>query len=451
MPFVGQLIETIKELLEQPVELDGGAEPSHSKRRAARSESKRTSAKSLTDRGSEKAATTGSVLAGSIELVGLAEIKRSLGHHWDALAKRAVEIAEEEVARYVSPEDVVQRYDDETFIICFSTDDDRLARSLAEHISTTISERIRSELTELREVSATSLVVHVDADKMSTLDDPLEYLCKSLRDVASEAVAVAQDKTRPAYSLLRQVPVVFQPMWATNAGDPTINRCLFGWYYQQVGKVGALPSTVGMAEAQDCVLLTRAVEQLHGSFRAHRPVRLLVTVHFSTLDDPQARHNYFRLVEILPNEYRQHLMLEVQGVPAHTRAVTVAAALEAASEVTRHVVLRTTHFRVAVDPLVSGLLCGLSIDVRDAKPVLLNKMMLWAKKLEEISDDRIATFVSGANSILKAKAAWHMGVSHISGPAIYQNLQKPYPSSQPLPVDKNTLEQSVEAWRQTGS
>lgn len=451
MPFVGQLIDTLKELLEEPEDVGGTARstaPRHQTKGAATSP---PSAKALPDRGGAKAGTAGSVLAGSIELVGLNDIKRSLGRDWDRLAERAVQIAQEEIERYVSPEDVVRRYDNETFIICFSTDDDRLARSLAEHITTTVSKRISSELRELHDVSASSLVVQVDADTMSPDEDPLEFLCKALRDVAAEAAAVTQDRTRPAYSLLRQVPVVFQPMWATSPDQPTINRCLFGWYHQQVGRRSALPSTVGMAEAQDCVLLTRAVEQLHKSFRSHRPVQLLASVHFSTLTDRDARHNYFRLVDILPDDYRQHLLLEVQDAPAHASAGALTAALEAASAVTRHVVLKTTRFRTAVDPSYHALLCGLSIDVRNAKPAQLNKMVLWAKDLEDRSGEPVSSFVSGANSILKAKAAWHMGVTHISGPAIYQNLQRPYPSSQPLPVDKTTLEQSVEAWRQTGS
>ena len=61
------------------------------------------------------------VMAGSIQLLGMAEIKQRLGARWSAVADIACRIAEQTIQRHISAEDAYQRHGDESFVLCFAS------------------------------------------------------------------------------------------------------------------------------------------------------------------------------------------------------------------------------------------------------------------------------------------------------------------------------------------
>src|SRR5690349_4897245 len=79
-----------------------------------------------------------SVMAGSIQLLGMAEIKQRLGARWSAVADIACRIAEQTIERHISAEDAYQCHGDETFVLCFASPD----RAHAEAKTKMIAEEI---------------------------------------------------------------------------------------------------------------------------------------------------------------------------------------------------------------------------------------------------------------------------------------------------------------------
>src|ERR1700730_2149654 len=61
------------------------------------------------------------VLAGTVQLVGMNEIRRALGdRRWEAVAGKAHEITETTIRAHLTEHDAFDRRDDETYILCFA-------------------------------------------------------------------------------------------------------------------------------------------------------------------------------------------------------------------------------------------------------------------------------------------------------------------------------------------
>ncbi len=82
------------------------------------------------------------LLAGSIELLGMDEIKRSLGPAWSAVAGRARDNRRGDDPRASDQRGHVQRHGKDSFILCFGTAQKAEAKARTQ----TIAERIRERL-----------------------------------------------------------------------------------------------------------------------------------------------------------------------------------------------------------------------------------------------------------------------------------------------------------------
>ena len=60
------------------------------------------------------------LLAGSVQLIGMDEIKASLGTEWLADAKAAHEIVERTIRRHLTDSDSWERHADDAYILCFA-------------------------------------------------------------------------------------------------------------------------------------------------------------------------------------------------------------------------------------------------------------------------------------------------------------------------------------------
>lgn len=97
---------------------------------------------------SRQGSSSQSLMAGSLELVGLDEIKEALGSRWADLAARASELAEQGIRRRLSEADILQVLSDTEFSICFSRLDREAAVERAKQISREIKQEIFAELPE---------------------------------------------------------------------------------------------------------------------------------------------------------------------------------------------------------------------------------------------------------------------------------------------------------------
>src|SRR5690606_8364581 len=62
----------------------------------------------------------GPLVAGSLELLGLDDVRQALGDEWDSVAGLVNEMAEVEFRAAIDPEDVCFAFGEASFLICFN-------------------------------------------------------------------------------------------------------------------------------------------------------------------------------------------------------------------------------------------------------------------------------------------------------------------------------------------
>jgi GGDEF domain-containing protein len=106
----------------------------------------------------------GVTAGGCIQLVGLEEVRHSLGPRWEALKDRAMEAAEHVIKRHLGPGDTLSRTDDQGFVICFAgaTEEEASFRSA------NIGREVRRRLIGEGETAEVAHVFSAEAGAMST-------------------------------------------------------------------------------------------------------------------------------------------------------------------------------------------------------------------------------------------------------------------------------------------
>ena len=70
----------------------------------------------------------------------------------------------------------------------------------------------------------------------------------------------------------------------------------------------------------DFLLLTKSLEALHHMLRSKRRNTFMVPVTFKTVSAPGPLQEYMRLLALMPDSYREFLVLEICGIPEAAQA-----------------------------------------------------------------------------------------------------------------------------------
>lgn len=141
------------------------------------------------------------VLAGTVEMLGLGQIRQDLGAAWPSVAARAHTIAETVIRRHLTVGDAFRRHDEETYVLCFAGLDAAEANHKVSRIVSEIADALTREVPEARTVRVNPFVATVDRDRIGGSDGVLfDTLAVSLAAIKQEAVAAAQERR---HSLLR--------------------------------------------------------------------------------------------------------------------------------------------------------------------------------------------------------------------------------------------------------
>jgi len=133
------------------------------------------------------------VVAGSIQLLGMAEIKQKLGERWSAVADIACRTTEQSIQRHISAQDAYQRHGEETFVLCFSSPDKARAeaktRMIAEEIATLLAQQTPEISLQVDHTVAE--VEWADIDNGGP-DSIAELIARELRQVRERSDAAAR-------------------------------------------------------------------------------------------------------------------------------------------------------------------------------------------------------------------------------------------------------------------
>lgn len=383
----------------------------------------------------------GTVLAGSVQLIGLDDVRMSLGDLWDKAADRIHTIAQEEISARLSERDIFRNYNSHTFLICFGTDDEREAAQAAVEISTGIRERIAAEIPETAgRISVSSTTATVKSDDFADAADVSARLLEVLRRVRDDMERTAKEHRS---KVIRSFSAHYFPAISPTKGRIVFNTCAanvaFGFPSLATFRAMAEPAQYQETLFRlDLKLLVSAVEALHFSSKQRGCCPLLVPVHLESLRDSGARDELIRLLAAVPEKYNRFILLEITGATTTADCLDfLFIAPELRQRVNRLVLEIGLELveALALDRIpiwgVSTSLQGRTSIEREL-PTLLRRYVRWA------AEAGLATIGHGANSLGLALLAQKAGFHAIDGPAVYPSSSQPKPSFPVAPLERGS-------------
>ncbi|HZT88137.1 MAG TPA: hypothetical protein VFA12_09215 [Stellaceae bacterium] len=273
---------------------------------------------SLVQRLREIVATSGSALAGRINLLGLSHIKQHFGDAWQRVADRAERIARNTIERRLSPRDIYGKWDDFDFVLILADLDTAAAQVKCALIAQEIARAlVGEEGAELIEVK--SAVVRLDGE-LDFASVPIKGALLHTFNQAQQGAAVPvpeADAAEPAPDPLAGLHFRYRPMWDPVRRSSVVFQCtplIAGDNCDRaVGPIVAgdpvLKGRVDIAARQKVLAEVKRLRQ------AGHPLMLVVPVHFESLAKLSARLDYMKALDELSPEEQHLVLFELLEVP----------------------------------------------------------------------------------------------------------------------------------------
>lgn len=380
------------------------------------------------------------LLAGSLELVGIEDLRQALGDDWPAIADRAREVAELELQMQLGPSDIYRLHSDSLFLVCFATLDQQKAEVKAREIAANIRASLIEHLPELGEaLRVDHFVAKIEREAFKDPTIPVaDSLLAALKKVRAEAEAVPQQFN---FSTLRGASLTFYPAWHPANRMLAFNRCSFDLTASgtELARFRALadgPKLDQVTAQLDFLLLTRSVEALHAALANGRAgVHLLVPVAYSTIAGASSLAEYSDLLALIPAPYRKSVVLEISGAPLAITPQFVAKMMKSLKSFVGGVAIELLPGSVHAQQIVGLGPWGVAIDlqnraIRQQSPSALETILSTARLAG------VNTMAHGANSLAMATACARAGFTYVDGPAIHAMTREPKRISPLNPLQK---------------
>ena len=261
--------------------------------------------------GSQPASTR--AVGGSLELVGLSQIRTALGVTWDMVRDRVRQITEAELQRYLGPLDLYRIYNASTYLICLFEVSETDARLRIALISQGIRDTLAKEFPFIRNrIYPESFLGTLNGGALHNGDGKVvDRLFKYTRAIKAEAHHKSADSTR---SLVERSRVLFSPCWKRSRNVIALNRCILdakgrGSISRQIR---LRYDSYGEAAAElDFLVLSRVARTLYELKHLRRAAPVLVPVQYETLSQTRSFATYSRLIEAVRPQYRPLIALQI--------------------------------------------------------------------------------------------------------------------------------------------
>jgi hypothetical protein len=393
---------------------------------------------------------TGPIVSGSLELVGLEDVRHALGDEWDVISDTAIAIATMELQLQLGETDIFRLDGKFSFIVCFAELDRAAATMRAGEIALKIKSRLAAEIPEIAEViSVDHFVTNIDRATLNRAGMSItEQLFETLRRVRNEVRATAR---RSRMALLRDIQLQFAPAWHTSKHVTVLNRCLLDQTSgsRTLAQFQALaePTQINQTLAElDCMLLTKAIETLHQTASARPAGALLTPVSFRTLANPRWCVEYLGLLQLMPGSYKKLLILEISDVPPGTLPSRLGELIEMLKPFVKGVSLEVPIDHPDLVEILEQGSWALAANIKGSVSVDPQVPMRLKRFAGAASAAQTISLAHGANSMGLALAAVNAGFNYVDGPAIHPMMREPKAPSALNPLGNSGLEGKSVRW-----
>lgn len=368
------------------------------------------------------------VMAGSIQLLGMAEIKQRLGERWNAVSDIAFRIAEETIQRHIAPDDAYQRHGGETFLLCFASPDKASAEAKTRAIGEEIAARLAQQTPDipLRVDHTVAEVEWIDIDKGEG-ESIADLIARELRQVRENAAAAAQAWRT---ELVRNAGVRFGPIWHPPRRIVTSYRAMLSEQtganaMQRLANVTTPDELKNTLHELDCLIVGRSIRALDRLLHAGGMAQMLVPVNFNSLSNRTAREKYLNLCRDIPQHYTRFLLFEVHGAPSGTPASRLVEIALSLRPYCHGVLVELPASGGPLQELASMRLHGLSVDAKSLPRNLGQATTALTRLVSTASALNLKVFVHGADTVGLLEAAQKARADYVDGRAVALPLAEP--------------------------
>lgn len=273
------------------------------------------------------------IAAGCVHLLGLEEIRQTVGKKWEMIEQRVHDLTVRILRRNLSARDAWIRYDNENYLIVFSEHEKAAAQI--------VCGRIKSELHELLlgksdTQDITVQTVTIDLDGRMLFES--HRLASVLQDFAAKVTAAANctgcehlngDETPPCCAAPQgtvaetekvALDFVYRPVWdafaqvtSTYVCEPRLTRPGFN----DLRGYAALENAEDFNAILelDAQTLTEGIATFNELFQNRFRYILALPVHFETLANTKRRREYWQVCRMIPKYLTPFITLEMVGLP----------------------------------------------------------------------------------------------------------------------------------------
>jgi PAS domain S-box-containing protein len=255
-------------------------------------------------------------VAGKIKLIGLEDVKESLGTRWNAMAERATASAEHVIRQRCGPRDVCTRTADGGFLICFGdcSEDEAALRAAA------IAREIRNKLIgdgdapSAADVSSIAASIEVPDVPGQSIDALAAIIDERINTRLAEIEAKARDTLKAA--LLSRS---FRLEQIRSRRTHDVVAQFVKLQVDQENRILAAYSALSMADRQnfdlDRLLLGHAADQALAQIASGGTRLIMVNLDFDVFLDRRRIERYLAACGALDPRLRERLVVLLYGMP----------------------------------------------------------------------------------------------------------------------------------------
>ncbi|MBO6826059.1 MAG: hypothetical protein JJ879_07650 [Sneathiella sp.] len=371
--------------------------------------------------GKSKDEATKSLLASSLQIIGLEDVKERYADQWEKLEKRVDQAVEAFFTKKLGKRDMFIRMAKNRFALLFANTSYEEGLERASTLASELLQLLFGELPDHDNVSIETVVLDADlVEHMSEFDDiadMIEYLNLAISDTEEEQGEASDEKEDHS--------VLFRSMINCNKNMVSVSELLPCSI--QNGKRDRIRRDE-LAEMQgsrmradvDYQLISEAEGAVNGLGGLGKKPLILASVDYDTLANSYRRHEYARILKRLPKYTQKHFLINVTSVPAGLLNS------------------RIRQILTTLKPLALGFIFEVGPDwdefdvVRDL-PVYgvsffgdREEDLMWIEPLvERAKVNNARTFWRGVSSDDLARRAFEMRVDFLSGDVIGRVQETP--------------------------
>ena len=261
----------------------------------------------------------GKALVGQMQIVGLEEIRDSLGDRWDRQFQQIRALAENIINKHLSDSDVFELWKDIKFLIYFAQLDENSAAAKARTISREIRQKVLGS-TDIDEDVAENCALDTDLQSINLPTDLIDN-SDSIVDVVKSKLEKSCEDSRKKEKLtfdriLRESEVRLLPVHTENGPHPTLYYADFDQGTRQdiTSLRNSRPGSEELNSEFDVLKLAKSSEALCENAVSSQ-ARVVVNVNFSTLENKRHLQRYESICASLSESVIQQLILNLRRFP----------------------------------------------------------------------------------------------------------------------------------------